>query len=153
MRVVPILLTAATLFAVTPVPASGQSARSAPIVEGGINACLIGHHMWNVGARFHVWPRLALGPEIIKDRYDNWTVLGEAMFDLRRSGRVMPYARVGAGVTTYQSFGPVTTGAFTGGVGVLIPLGDYLFVAPESRLLVSDTAHPVIGVVVGVRLH
>ena len=156
MRHAHVLLSAALLLVATPVPVRGQTPLAPAIVEGGVHACLVGHDMWTVGARFGVLPRLALGPEVIRNGYyDSWLVLGEAVFDLRRSGRVMPYVRAGAGVTSSQSFpfGRVTTGAFSGGVGVLIPLGDYLFVAPESRLLIEDqSSHPMVGVIVGVRL-
>jgi hypothetical protein len=63
----------------------------------------------------------------------------------------MPYLRVGAGMTSYQAFERVTTPAFTGGVGVLIPLGDYLFVAPESRLLIEVALRVTDGLVLTVR--
>jgi hypothetical protein len=105
------------------------------------------HAIGGGSARWHLTPRLAIGPEVIymvgpgSDR--DLFVTGNVTYDFvgpRRAGRdrVVPYVVAGAGFFRHTSrFGPrgfaTTEGAFTGGGGARVWVSDRVYVGGEAR--------------------
>ena len=111
---------------------------------GFIDEDLVDHAAIGSSLRYYLTPRLAIEPEVLfligpgNDR--NWVIMPNVAFDLRRSGRAIPYVSGGAGLLHYRdqlSAGPpIATNSWTasGGAGVKLFLTERVFVAPEFRL-------------------
>lgn len=136
--------------------AAGQTSRPASAFEihGGYAAFAdespVQHAIGGAAYRFHLSPRVSVGPELIymsgpgEDR--DIFLTGDVWFDFvapSPSGvkRVVPYLVAGGGVMFHRNFlyneGTkwfAREPAFTGGFGVRIPLGERWYVAPEARL-------------------
>jgi len=125
---------------------------------------VIHHGVFAGGARFHLTPRVSVGPELVymvgpgNDR--DLILTCNLTFDLlrphaTRPRRVTPYLLVGGGLFQHrnrfvgQTF-THTEGAFTGGGGARIFLTDRLYIAPEAR--VGWELHLRAGATLGVRL-
>ena len=129
------------------------AARPAPAVEftggytGFADEGIIGHSMFGSGFRFHLSPRVSIGPElqylIGEGSHRDLMLTGNVTFDFlapeagRR--RVTPFLVAGGGLfrssdrfagETYSH----TEGGFTGGGGVRAWLNDRAYVASEFRI-------------------
>lgn len=158
-----ILLCSHTAFA--------QSTRPAPSFEGHIgyagfvDESPVNHSIMGAAYRFHVSPRVSIGPEFIymigpgEDR--DIFLTGDLWFDFIEpspSGpaRVVPYLVVGGGVMFHRNFlhneGAkwfAREPAVTGGLGARIAVNDRWYVAPEVRL--GWEAHVRFSAAVGYR--
>ncbi len=134
-------------------PAAAQE-RPGPAVElaagslGFADDGIVYEHMIGGAARFHVRPRVSVGPEVAHIRGRNHSHLmltGNVTFDVLRPTngqprRVTPYAVVGVGLfQTRERFPNGATftsseGAFTAGGGVRGLLGDRVIVGADARI-------------------
>lgn len=138
----------ATLFIIVPVAARSQE-RPAPAVDlsigyaGFVDEATIDHFMIGGGMRWHVTPRVSLGPEVVymigprEDRDLFFT--GNVTFDILDFTAVTPYLVAGGGLMLHRDVfrtGPFWSneGTFTAGGGVRARLTDRLYVAPELRI-------------------
>ena len=114
-------------------------------------------------ARFHVSPRLSIGPEIAyitADRHSHVMLTGNATFDLfgpanGKPPRVTPFLVAGAGMFQSRERFPRevfthSEGAFTAGGGVRAMLGKVVSVGGEVR--VGWELHLRFNALVGIRL-
>jgi len=132
-------------------PALAQTRRPSPLVEahsgyaGFVDESWIKRAAIGAAARVFVTPRVAVGPEFLylhgSGGEHDWTLTGNASFDLRRtpSARVMPYLIAGGGLlsqTTNVGTGKYTARdhTFSGGAGARIALGPRFYIAPEFRM-------------------
>ena len=126
--------------------------------DGIVNETLVGG-----GARWHLFPRISIGPEIIYmagDNHSHLVVTGNVTFDIfapanGRPARVTPFLVVGGGLfQTRESFstGKFTSseGAFTAGGGVRAPVGDRITAGVEARI--GWELHVRVSGLIGVRL-
>jgi hypothetical protein len=167
------LAAAIMMGALAAYPAAAQAQegrRPAPVVEFAAGSFLFPDdaivHEGFVGAsvRFHLLPRLSVGPEVAYVQGGNHSHLvatGNVTFDFigpvaGREPAVTPFVVAGGGVfssrqPTFQ-FGPTThnEGAFTAGGGVRARVGERVYVGGEARL--GWEAHVRVNAVVGVRL-
>jgi hypothetical protein len=136
------------LLTVLPAAARAQSSdvRPVPAVEftagyaGFVDDQTIDHALFGAAARFHLLPRVSIGPELqymigpADDR--DLVVTGNITLDvLSPAHRVTPFFVMGGGLFHHSdSFGSSTEGAFTAGGGVRAWLSDRLYVASEFRL-------------------
>ena len=143
-----------TLFLALPFLALGVPAHAQSfLVEGGLGGAAftessgLDHVTTSVGARWHLLPRLSIGPEVVymkgpeTDR--DLVVTGNVVYDFG-SGGVTPYVLGGAGLyrhsntlfltnTVSETF-TSTEGSFTAGGGVRIPFASGWYIAPEARI-------------------
>jgi hypothetical protein len=114
-------------------------------------------------ARWHVLPRISVGPEVVYisgNNHSHLVVTGNVTFDLfglvnGRPRPLTPFFVVGGGMfQTRQSFltGPFTSreGAFTAGGGIRAPVSDRVTVGADARI--GWELHLRIGGFVGLRL-
>ena len=163
-----VALASGVIAALMATPAGAQ-VRPAPSVEftagwvgfaddGIVNETLVGG-----GARWHLFPRISIGPEIIYmagDNHSHLVVTGNLTFDIfapanGRPARVTPFLVVGGGLfQTRESFftGKFTSseGAFTAGGGVRAPVGDRITAGVEARI--GWELHVRVSGLIGVRL-
>jgi len=124
---------------------------------------IVGEGMVGAAGRFHLSPRLALGPELLYisgDNHSHLVLTGNLTFDVLspKAGRapaVTPFLVVGGGMfQTRESFAAEdfthTEGAFTAGGGVRAAVGDRVTVGVDARM--GWESHIRINGVVGVRL-
>jgi hypothetical protein len=142
-------------FLLAPLPVAAQTGQGAPRVAveltsgyaGFVDDATIDHAVIEGTVRFHVSPRLSVGPEVtymVGPRDDrDWFLMGNVYFDFRspagRRLRVAPFVVGGGGLMRhFDRFGPITyassEGAFTAGGGVRLHLTDRVYVAPEYRI-------------------
>jgi hypothetical protein len=131
-----------------------DAARPAPAVEvtggytGFADEGIVGHAMLGTAARFHLTPRVSVGPElqymIGEGEHRDLMLTGNLTFDFLspragRRPRATPFVVVGGGMFrssdrfqtgTYAH----TEGGFTGGVGVRAWLSDRVYAATEFRV-------------------
>ena len=114
--------------------------------------------------RFHLLPRLSIGPEVayvFGSNHSHLVATGNVTFDFigpvaGRAPAVTPYVVAGGGLFSSRqptfSIGPTThnEGAFTAGGGVRARVGERMYVGGEARL--GWEAHLRVNAVVGVRL-
>jgi hypothetical protein len=152
-------------------PAQAQEGRRpAPVAEFTAGTFLfpddaIVHEAFIGGSvRFHLLPRLSIGPEVAYVQGSNHSHLvatGNVTFDFigpvaGRAPAVTPYVVAGGGLFSSRqptfSIGPTThnEGAFTAGGGVRARVGERMYVGGEARL--GWEAHLRVNAVVGVRL-
>ena len=123
-----------------PAPAAEFTAGYAGFADEGT----IGHGVFGGAVRFHLTPRISVGPEVqfmVGPQSDRDLILtGNVTFDLLpRSSQVVPFFVVGGGLFTHwdnfsgQSYAS-TEGAFTGGGGVRAWVSDRAYVAGEVRV-------------------
>jgi hypothetical protein len=126
--------------------------RAAPVVEAGVgyagfvDDATIAHAVAAGAVRWHVTPRLSIGPEITymkgprSDR--DLFVTGNVVWDLvpggGRAGRVVPYVLGGAGVFRhFDRFGATSfasnEGTFTAGGGARVWATRRVYVGAEAR--------------------
>lgn len=140
------------LLLLLPLPAAAQSAdlRPAPALEltggyaGFVDDATIDHGVVGGAMRFHLSPRISVGPEIqymIGPGSDRDLILtGNVTLDvLPPDRRVTPFFVAGGGLFRHSdSFGgrsfSSSEGAFTAGGGVRAWVSDRIYVAPEVRL-------------------
>jgi hypothetical protein len=121
--------------------------------EGIVNEPLIGG-----AARWHLTPRLSLGPEVVYIHgasHSHLVVTGNVVFDFRPDQSVQPFIVVGGGMfqTHEEFFDDAFTsreGAFTAGGGVRARLTDRVSAGLDAR--VGWEPHIRIGGVVCIRL-
>lgn len=111
-------------------------------------------------ARWHLLPRLSIGPEVVYidgNNHSHLVATGNLTFEVLapRKGRVTPFLVVGAGVfQTRESFlsGTFTSreGAFTAGGGVRALVGDRVTAGVDARI--GWEAHLRVGGFVGLVL-
>ena len=150
-------------------PAAGQE-RPVPVAELAAGALmfpddsLVTEGFFGGAVRFHVLPRISIGPEIAYVRGTNHSHLvltGNVTFDFLApvNGRprpVTPFAVVGGGVfRTRESFPNDETfasgeGAFTAGGGGRVRIGDHVLAGVEARI--GWELHLRLNALVGVRL-
>lgn len=110
---------------------------------GFVDDEMINHGIVGAAAKWNVSPRVTVGPEIVymigpgDDR--DLVVTGNITFDVFSNRRVTPFFVAGGGLFRHSDrvgFGSFssTEGAFTGGGGVRVLIGDRFYVAPEARL-------------------
>jgi hypothetical protein len=105
--------------------------------DGTVNETLIGG-----AARWHVSPRLSIGPEVVYIQgtsHDHLVVTGNLVFDFRPARSMQPFLVVGGGMfQTHEEFfdDAVTSreGAFTAGGGVRAPITDRVSVGVDARI-------------------
>ena len=140
------------LFLVLAGPAAAQSAdlRPSPAVEftggyaGFVDDATIDHGVIGGAMRFHLSPRISVGPEVqymIGPGSDRDLILaGNLTFEVLRPGtKVTPFLVAGGGLFRHRnSFGgrsfSSSEGAFTAGGGVRAWVSDRVYVAGEARL-------------------
>lgn len=168
-RVVLGAVTLAVSMAAMPVgaqPAGDASDRPAPVVEGALgwtgfaDDSVIHHTLAGIGARYHVWPRVSIGPELqymVGPGQDRDLILtGNLILDALgpragRPRRVTPYLVLGGGLFHHSDrFGGSTEGAFTAGPGVRAWVSDRVYVAADARI--GWELHLRLAAVVGVAL-
>lgn len=131
-------------------PVTELEGRPAPVVEGALgwtgfaDEGVIHHTLVGVGARYYLWPRVSVGPELqwmVGPGQDRDLVLtGNLVLDALgpRSGRprrVTPYLVLGGGLFHHSDqFGGSTEGAFTAGPGLRARVSDRVFVAADARI-------------------
>ena len=123
--------------------------------DGIVSETLIGG-----AARWHLLPRLSIGPEVVYidgNNHSHLVATGNLTFDVLapRKGRVTPFLVIGAGVfQTRESFlsGTFTSreGAFTAGGGVRALVGDRVTAGVDARI--GWEAHLRVGGFVGLVL-
>lgn len=122
----------------------------APVVEGAlgwtgfVDDSVIHHTLAGVGARYYLWPRVSVGPELqymVGPGQDRDLVLtGNVVVDVlpstaSRPRRTTPYLVLGGGLFHHSDrFGGSTEGAFTAGPGVRVWLSNRAFVAADARI-------------------
>lgn len=146
-----------------PLAAEARQARPAIDIAGGwigfpddgetVSEALIGG-----AARWHLRPRLSIGPEVVYirgDHHSHLAVTGNLVFDFRPEQSVQPFLVVGGGMfqTHEEFFDDAFTsrdGAFTAGGGVRARVTDRVSVGIDAR--VGWEPHLRIGGLVSVRL-
>lgn len=125
----------------------------------------VNHSVFSGAARFHLTPRVSLGPELssmIGPGEDRDTLLlGNIYFDFLppvdgRPPRVSPLVVAGGGLFQHRNRFRTSTsthngGTFAGGAGVRISVTDRFYVAPDVRIGVEDL-HMRATVSAGIRL-
>ena len=142
-----------------PSPALDLSAGWVGFGDDGI----VSEGMVGAAGRFHLSPRVAIGPELLYiggDNHSHLVLTGNLTFDFLapsagRAPAVTPFLVVGGGMfQTRESFATEdfthTEGAFTAGGGVRAAVGDRVTVGVDARL--GWEAHFRINGMVGVRL-
>jgi hypothetical protein len=151
--------------------------KPAPIIEVVVGRSGFIDEVWDYfttvggGARWFVWPRLAIGPEVAYLTGEpegleasHLSVTGTITLDFLRDENkrpVVPYAVAGGGYLRQRTLvgrGPLTPGlqpfvsgegTVSAGFGARVALGSRVFVAPEFRLGWEPETR--IGVIVGIR--
>lgn len=121
--------------------------------DGIVSEALIGG-----AARWHLRPRLSIGPEVVYiggDNHSHLVVTGNLTFDFRPGQAVQPFLVVGGGMfqTHEEFFDDAFTsreGAFTAGGGVRGRVSDRVSVGIDARI--GWETHIRIGGLVSVRL-
>jgi Outer membrane protein beta-barrel domain len=165
-RSVPFAALVSLLLLPEAVAAQATDIRPAPAVEftggyaGFADEGTIDHGMVAAAVRYHLTPRISVGPEIqymIGPDSDRDLILtGNLTFDVLPPGRkVTPFLVAGGGLFRHSNdFGgrsfSATEGAFTGGGGVRAWVSDRVYVASEFR--VGWELHYRISGTVGVAL-
>jgi hypothetical protein len=158
------LVLAATPAGAQPVAEARE--RPAPVVEGALGWAgfgdegVIHHTLVGGGARYYVWPRVSLGPELqymVGPGQDRDLILtGNLVLDVfgpraGRPRRATPYLVLGGGLFHHSDrFGGSTEGAFTAGPGLRVWLSDRTFVAADARI--GWEPHLRLAAVLGVAL-
>jgi hypothetical protein len=125
---------------------------------GFVDESMINHGILGGAVKWHPSPRVAIGPEIVymigpgSDR--DLFVTGNVTFDVFAGRPVTPFFVLGGGAMHHtENFGfqkfSANEGAFTGGGGVRVAIGDRFYVAPEARL--GWELHSRLSVVAGWR--
>jgi hypothetical protein len=140
------------LLGFVPESLAAQSAdpRSAPAVEftggyaGFVDDATIDHGMLGTAVRFHVSPRVSIGPELQfmmgPDSDRDLLLTGNVTFDMLSPGRrATPFFVVGGGLFNHRNnFGgrdfSSTEAAFTAGGGVRAWVSKRVYVASELRV-------------------
>jgi hypothetical protein len=144
------ILLAALVWAV---PAFGQQTTAAAEFAGGwagfVDEALIDHAVIGGGARFHLTPRISIGPELVYMRGPGTDrdlfLTGNITFDFvtrppgARAGSVNPFLVAGAGLMMHSdrfASGTFTSyeGALTGGGGARVWLTDRVYALGEWRI-------------------
>jgi hypothetical protein len=162
---------AISMGALAACPAAAQEGRPAPVAEFAAGTLLfpddgelVREGFVGGAVRFHVSPRLSVGPEIAYVQGGNHSHLvltGNMTFDFigpaaGREPAVTPFVTAGGGV--FSSRGPTFSlgtviqneGAFTAGGGVRVRVGDRVYVGGEARL--GWETHLRLNALVSVRL-
>jgi hypothetical protein len=165
MRLFVFAIVVATLW---PVTSRAQGSAGQPVVEfavghaGFADDAMIHHAVFGGSVRWHVSPRVSLGPELVYLRgpeSDRDVMLtGNVTFDWLAPNvgrRWTPFLVAGGGLFRHRDrIGPLsfssTEGAFTTGIGARGRLTDRWFVGGEWR--VGWELHSRINAIVGVRL-
>lgn len=121
--------------------------------DGVVSETLIGG-----AARFHLRPRLSIGPEVVYmqgDNHNHLVVTGNLVFDFMPGASVQPFLVVGGGMfqTHEEFFDDAFTsreGAFTAGGGVRARVTDRVSAGLDARI--GWETHVRIGGVLSVRL-
>jgi hypothetical protein len=128
--------------------------RPAPVVEGSLGWAgfgdegIIHHTLVGAGARYYLWRRLSIGPELQymvgPDSDRDLILTGNVVFDVLaptadRPRRTTPYLVAGGGLFRHSDrFGndtfSSTEGAFTAGVGIRGWISDRVFFGADARL-------------------
>jgi hypothetical protein len=165
----PLLLLLTVLFHAQTVAAQ-TTARPAPAVEftggyaGFADEGIVGHGLFGGAFRFHLSPRISVGPEVQymfgSGSHRDLLLTGNLTFDVlsptaAAPRRVTPFLVVGGGLfrTTDSAFGESFShneGGFTGGGGVRAWINDRAYVASEFRI--GWELHFRVSGTVGVRL-
>lgn len=143
------VLAACAVFAIGMASSASAQDRRQGSVEaiggwaGFVDEDTIDHSVFGAAAKWNVSPRVAIGPELVymigpgSDR--DLMLTGNVTFDLF-DGPVTPFFVVGGGLFRHSddfgargSFSSME-GAFTGGGGVRIAVGDRFYIAPEARI-------------------
>jgi hypothetical protein len=108
---------------------------------------LVTEGMVGGSARFHLLPRVAIGPELVfvqGSNHSHLVLTGNVTFDFLgptggREPRVTPFAVVGGGMFQTRDQTPIgratsSEGAFTAGGGVRALVADRLYVGAEARI-------------------
>ena len=149
-------------------PASAQE-RPAPVVEVHAGTLffaddsVVKEHFIGGAGRFHLLPRISIGPEIAYisgRRHSHLMLTGNLTFDILRPvnnqpRRVTPFVVAGGGLfqTREQFPGETfthTEGAFTAGGGIRARVGDVVTLGAEARI--GWELHIRVNALVGVRL-
>jgi hypothetical protein len=154
-------------------PAAAQAQegrRPAPVAEFAVGTflfpddSLVREGFIGASVRFHLLPRLSIGPEVAYvsgSNHSHLVATGNVTFDFigpvaGREPAVTPFVVAGGGVFSSRqptfSFGTTTynEGAFTAGGGVRARVGERVYVGGEARI--GWEAHLRLNAVVGVRL-
>jgi hypothetical protein len=142
-----LVIAAAIVLAIGSTVAAQDRPRAAVEAVGGwagfVDEATINHGIFGGAARWYLSPRVSVGPELVymigpgSDR--DLFLTGNVTFDLFRDRPVTPFFVAGGGFMRHsEDFGfrkfSSTEGAFTGGGGVRLALGERVYLAPEARL-------------------
>lgn len=150
--------------------AQEQQGRPAPVVEFAAGTFLfpddsiVREGFIGASVRFHLSPRLSIGPEVAYvsgSNHSHLVATGNVTFDFvgpvaGREPVVTPFVVAGGGLFSSRqptfSIGPTThnEGAFTAGGGVRARVGERVYVGGEMRI--GWETHLRVNAVVGVRL-
>jgi hypothetical protein len=153
LKRLPALIAALVALSAGNADAQSADARPAPALEllagyaGFVDDATIDHLILGTAARFHLTPRLAIGPELVymrgpaSDR--DWFLTGNLTFDVLtprngRPRRVSPFLVGGGGFMQHNDrFGDRTftsyEGAFTAGGGVRAWITDRVYALADVR--------------------
>ena len=161
-----VVVVALALAAATPASAQGHE-RPDPAVEFAAGVLLfaddgvVSEGFAGGGARFHVSPRIGIGPELAfvsGDNHSHFIATANLTIDLIRpssTASVRPFVVAGGGLfQTREDFpnGTFTSydGAFTAGGGVRVNAGSRAYVGAEARI--GWELHLRVNAIVGVRV-
>jgi hypothetical protein len=147
----PTFILLAAVLSTTPAFAQSTPSGSAEAIAGWagfVDDALINHGVVGGSARFHLTPRVSIGPELVYMRGPNTDrdlfLTGNITFDFRvraagsRAGLVSPFLVAGGGFMSHSTDFPSGTftsyeGAFTAGGGARAWLSDRLYILGEVR--------------------
>jgi Outer membrane protein beta-barrel domain len=153
------LVTTAASAQERPSPAFDLSAGWVGFADDGV----VSEGMVGGAGRFYLWPRIAIGPELLwisGENHSHTVLTGNVTFDFiaptaGRPARATPFLVVGGGMfqTRESFFGDDftnTEGAFTAGGGLRVAVGDRVTVGVDARI--GWETHVRVNGVIGVRL-
>jgi hypothetical protein len=119
---------------------------------------IVGEGLFGGAARWHLSPRVAIGPELVYiegDNHSHFVVTGNLTFDFNPDGAVQPFIVVGGGMfqtreTFFDEAVTSSEGAFTVGGGVRGRVSDRVSLGVDVRL--GWEPHIRIGGLVSIRL-
>ena len=155
------------LFLVAPLTAVAQEERPLNVdVEAGWlgfpDEGIVSEGMVGAAARWHLGPRISLGPEVLYvggSSHSHLIVTGNVRYDFRAPGRqshqMIPFVVAGGGLfqtreTLFNGDFTSTEGAFTAGGGVMAAASDRVTIGIDTR--VGWELHLRVNGFVGVRL-
>jgi hypothetical protein len=159
------LVPAAVCLALATALAAPAHARQQPLAVdvaagwvGFADDGIVGEGLFGGAARWHISPRVAIGPELVYiqgDNHSHLVVTGNLTFDFNPGGGVQPFVVVGGGLfQTHETFfdDAVTSseGAFTVGGGVRGRLNDRVGLGVDVRL--GWETHIRIGGLLSIRI-